>query len=96
MSEILGVQEIRELRYNRWVERRKTEGPKTIAAVHADAQKELQMQRQQGGPGRGGAGGRGDRGGGGMGRRELDQYGGPPRGQIGTCVLCTSFQSYCA
>lgn len=79
-----GLTEIRELRYNRWVERRKTEGPKTIAAVHADAQKELQMQRQQGGPGRGGAGGRGDRGGGGMGRRELDQYGGPPRGQIGT------------
>lgn len=87
---------MRELRYNRWVERRKTEGPKTIAAVHADAQKELQIQRQQSGPSRGGGGGRGDRGGGGggMGRREnLDQYGGPPRGQIGTCV-CMRIQPY--
>lgn len=76
-------QDLRELRYNQWEERRKADGPKKIAEVHAEAAEQL---RQQAAAQRGGPRGRGppmqdNRG---AGRRDMNDYGGPPRGQIGT------------
>jgi len=77
------LQDLRELRYNQWEERRKADGPKKIAEVHAEAAEQL---RQQAAAQRGGPRGRGppmqdNRG---AGRRDMNDYGGPPRGQIGT------------
>jgi len=76
------LQDLRELRYNNWTERRKADGPKKIAEVHAEAAEQLRQQNARNSGGPRGRGPPPDRGGGG--RRDMSDYGGPPRGQIGT------------
>lgn len=57
------IQDVLDLRRNRWQERRKVEGPKTIAEIHRDAEREqiaAEMASARGPADRfGGRGGRG-------------------------------------
>lgn len=52
------LQDIAELRYNRWVARRAVEGPKTIEQIHKDAAREQLHQKAMADPRGGPRGGR--------------------------------------
>ena len=47
------IQDVLDLRMNRWQERRKVEGPKTLDEIHRDARAEQMAPRNRGPPNRG-------------------------------------------
>ena len=67
-AHVAALQDMTELRFNRWVERRVVEGPKTIGQIHRDAAQEQLRQKAMADP----------RGGGGRDRRDFSRPNNPP------------------